>query len=116
MTGDERRQKILKVLKDAERPISGTELGSMFNVSRQSMVQDIALIRSQNHDIIATHEGYSLNKPAGVQRVLLVKHPQEKLEEELNTIVDYGAKVINVMVEHDVYGTLEAHLNLSSRL
>ncbi len=116
MTGDQRRQKIIQILAQADRPISGTELGKMFNVSRQVMVQDIALIRSQNYDIIATHQGYTLNEPSGVRRVFLVKHPKDELQNELNTIVDFGGKVINVMVEHEVYGTIEAHLNLSSRL
>lgn len=116
MTGDERRNKIIQILTQADRPISGTELGKMFNVSRQVMVQDIALIRSQNHDVVATHQGYTLNQPQGVHRVFLVKHPKDRLQDELNTIVDFGGKVINVMVEHEVYGTIEAHLNLSSRL
>lgn len=116
MTGDERREKIIEILSKSDLPISGTELGKMFNVSRQAMVQDIALIRSQNHEVIATHQGYTLNQPRGARRVFLVRHPRSKLQDELNTIVDFGGKVINVMVEHDVYGTIEGHLNITSRL
>jgi len=35
--------------------------------------------------------------------------------DELYAIVDNGAKVIDVIVEHSVYGKISAELNLSSR-
>lgn len=43
----ERREKILKLLKASESPIKGTELSNMYNVTRQVIVQDIALLRAR---------------------------------------------------------------------
>ena len=48
-------------------------------------------------------------------RIFCVNHTDEELEEELCMIVDMGGKVVNVIVEHQVYGRLEAELNITSR-
>ena len=45
MTGKERREAILKMLKKSDRQISGGALARQFSVSRQVIVQDIALLR-----------------------------------------------------------------------
>ena len=45
MEGDERRQFILKLLAGSESPLSGTEIAGKCGVSRQIIVQDIALLR-----------------------------------------------------------------------
>ena len=44
-----------------------------------------------------------------------VKHTDAQVEEELNSIVDLGGCVRNVMVNHRVYGHMEAELNITSR-
>ena len=41
--GGKRREGILSLLEDTNMPLSGTELARHFNVSRQAIVQDIAL-------------------------------------------------------------------------
>ena len=48
MEGDERRQFILKLLAGSESPLSGTEIAGKCGVSRQIIVQDIALLRATN--------------------------------------------------------------------
>ena len=48
-------------------------------------------------------------------RVLKVCHTNEQVEEELTTIVDLGGTVLNVMVNHRVYGRVEAALNIRNR-
>ena len=78
-------------------------------------MQDIALIRAAGHDIMSTNRGYIINEPVTVSRVFKVKHTDEQVEEELNSIVDLGGCVRNVMVNHRVYGRMEAELNISSR-
>ncbi len=45
-------------------------------------------------------------------RIFKVQHTDEQLEEELNTIVDLGGCVDNVMIHHRVYGKMEAELAL----
>ena len=79
------------------------------------IVQDIALIRAAGYEIISTNRGYILNQPKTVCRIFKVQHTDEQLEEELNTIVDLGGCVDNVMIHHRVYGKMEAELVLNSR-
>ena len=115
MTGQERRNAIVDQIKQSGVPVSGKRLASDYHVSRQVIVQDIALIRAAGHDIISTNRGYILNEPYRVSRTFKVQHTDEQLEEELNTIVDLGGCVDNVMIHHRVYGKMEAELALSSR-
>ena len=43
--GEERREYIIQLLTQTKKPISGTELAKQMKVSRQVIVQDIALLR-----------------------------------------------------------------------
>lgn len=115
MTGSDRREDIILQIQKSTVPLSGAGLASMYHVSRQVIVQDIALLRAAGHDIISTNRGYILNAAKSVDRVLKVKHTDEQLYEELCAIVDLGGTVRNVMVNHKVYGHIEAELNIDSR-
>ena len=115
MSGTERRNQIVERIKKNDVPVSGTMLAKEFEVSRQVIVQDIALIRAAGYDIISTHRGYLLNEPISVNRVFKVQHTDEQTEEELYSIVDLGGTVANVIVNHKVYGRMEAKLHITSR-
>ena len=43
MEGRERRERIIDILKNSDEPLSGTALAARLKVSRQVIVQDIAL-------------------------------------------------------------------------
>lgn len=115
MTGSERREEIISTIKSSEKPVSGKALAAMFDVSRQVIVQDIALIRAAGYEILSTNRGYILNEPRTVSRVFKVSHTDEQLEDEMCSIVDLGGEVVNVMVNHRVYGRMEASLHVTSR-
>lgn len=115
MTGSDRRQEILKNIKESDRPVSGSKLAKDYDVSRQVIVQDIALLRASGYDIILTNRGYVLEGQTCAERVFKVRHTDEQLETELCTIVDLGGQVKNVMVNHKVYGHIEAELGITSR-
>lgn len=115
MTGSERRERIINKIKCNETPISGKTLAQEFEVSRQVIVQDIALIRASGYDVLSTNRGYILNKPQSVSRVFKVYHTDEQVEDELCSIVDLGGNVVNVMINHRVYGHMEAKLGINSR-
>ena len=115
MTGAERREGIIETIKNSSVPVSGTALARKYEVSRQVIVQDIALIRAAGHDIISTHRGYILETKPAVKRVFKVRHTEEQLEDELQTIVDLGVTIINVKVRHKVYGEVKAPLHIRSR-
>jgi len=118
--GDKRREVILEWLKNENRPITGGELASRTNVSRQVIVQDISLLKALGEPILATSQGYMYLKERTseakkAKRLIACKHAPEKTKEELNIIVDYGATVKDVIVEHPVYGDLTASIMVSNR-
>ena len=106
---------MINCIKTSEEPVSGSFLAKKYGVSRQVVVQDIALLRARGYDIISTNKGYVVNKSGEVTRVFKVSHTDEQTQEELNTIVDLGGKVIDVFVNHKTYGRICAPLNISSR-
>ena len=115
MTGTERRKKIISLMRDSSVPISGGKLGCETGVSRQVVVQDIALLRTEGYSITATARGYVLDEPKKTERLLKVFHSDGQTEEELKTIVDLGGCVVDVMVNHRIYGKMRASLNLRNR-
>lgn len=115
MDGKTRRHKIIEILKKENTPVSGNSLAKKMGVSRQVIVQDIALLRTE-YPILATAQGYLLYAPVSQKyvRAFLVKHTEEQIRDELYTIVSLGGLILDVIVEHDVYGQLRADLNLST--
>lgn len=115
MNGTERRDKILEIIMKNETKISGTALAEMFQVSRQVIVQDIALLRAEGYEIISTNRGYLCKEKTMASRVFYVYHEDDRILEELNLIVDSGATVKDVFVNHEIYGNLKAELEIDSR-
>ena len=116
MNGHVRRFEILALLEGSTGPISGAEIARRCGVSRQVIVQDIALLRREGNDIVPTHRGYVLVRSGGpCRRLFKVRHDEDRVEEELNAIVDLGATVEDVIINHRTYGKIEAKLDVSSR-
>ncbi len=118
MTSAERREHILQLLRQSSQPVSATTIAQKFHVSRQIIVGDIALLRAANEKIAATPRGYILESdvPPGEYRVIIaVHHNDSQIEDELTTIVDNGGKVLDVTVEHGVYGQISGLLRVGSR-
>lgn len=112
----ERQNRLLQELAKADRPLTGSELATRCNVTRQVVVHDVAIIRASGVQILSTPRGYWLQKESPREtRVLSVCHPPELTEIELLTLVDFGIEVLDVMVEHPIYGDLKGGLHLSSR-
>lgn len=115
LSGQERREQILEILSKCKEPMAGTDLAKQFEVSRQVIVQDIALLRANGVNVLATNRGYVVQEMNKTSRVFKVIHTNEQVEEELNLYVDYGAKVEDVFVYHKVYGVIRADMNIRSR-
>ena len=116
MHAEERRQTILNLLRQSARPVSAGALAERFSVSRQIIVGDVALLRAAGAEISATPRGYLIQKaPAGLTRQVACRHDAADMEAELNAMVDNGCTVLDVIVEHPVYGQLTGLLQLSSR-
>ena len=116
MDAQTRRNAITRQLEQAAAPISATALAEQFSVSRQIIVGDVALLRAAGMDITATPRGYVIPRSAaGLCRTLATRHDAEQMEAELNAVVDQGCTVLDVTVEHPIYGQLTGPLNLSNR-
>lgn len=115
MNGKERRKELLSRITNTEKPVSGTLLAAECQVSRQVIVQDIAILRAEGHEILATNRGYLCVGAQKCQRIYRVNHREDQIREELYTIVDCGGCVQDVFVNHEIYGEIRAELNLSSR-
>lgn len=116
MNADVRRSAILSLLAQANAPVSAASLAARFAVSRQIIVGDIALLRAAGETISATPRGYLLQKEReGLIKTVAVVHTQEQTEQELCIMVDNGCTVLDVVVEHPIYGQIVGQLQLSSR-
>lgn len=117
-----RCEQIINML--GSEPISASSLARKLSVSRQVIVGDIAILRASGHDIIATSKGYIINEKVNdgtgsdafaYVGMVACRHDGSQLEDELYTVVDYGGTVIDVSIEHAIYGELCGRLDLSSR-
>lgn len=115
MNGEKRRDSIIEILRRATNPVSGIALAGRLKVSRQVIVQDMALLRAKGHQILSTNRGYVLENREECSRVFKVIHSDQEVETELNTIVDLGGWVKDVFVYHKSYGVVRADLNIHSR-
>ena len=112
----ERRKAIVNLLLSSKLPVSGGELAQKFNVSRQTIVQDITVLKGTGYGILSTSQGYVMQTTPLAERVFKVKHTTAQTEDELSCIVDLGGTVVDVFVWHKVYGKIEAALNIFSPL
>ena len=118
MTGADRRKKLIFLMRESEQPLSGTQLGQVTGVSRQVVVGDVALLRAAGSPIVATPRGYVLGggqEGSGVRCTVACRHGLDGLLDELYTVADCGCGVLDVTVEHPVYGQLSGQLQVFSR-
>ena len=116
MSSEERREYIINLLMNISSPIKGQKLSDELGVTRQVIVKDIAILRAKGIDIIATPEGYIINKDVqgGCTKILATYHAQGQIEDELKIIVKYGGIIKDVVVEHPLYGEIKAMLMIKT--
>ena len=116
MDAPQRRKAILEQLEQADAPVSASALAARFSVSRQIIVGDVALLRAAVADVAATPRGYVLSRAeSGLVRTVACRHTPDGTERELLLLVDNGCTVLDVIVEHAVYGQLTGQLHITSR-
>ena len=116
-SGDRRRREILAWMRERDAPAQGSDLARRFRVSRQCVVQDIAVLRAGGEEILATPRGYRLPRQSteAFRSVIVCRHNPEETREELEILVDHGVKILDVVVEHQIYGELRGSLMIESR-
>jgi hypothetical protein len=107
---------ILEILKRSDTPVKGKELAEKLGVSRQLVVQYISQLKAEGHSIISTRDGYVLDKERNAfRKMVAVKHSVEEIEEELMAIVNAGGRILDVIVEHPLYGELKGRIDVSTQ-
>lgn len=115
MTSKKRREEIIKLLINNNSAIKGTKLAELFSVTRQIIVKDIAILRAEGKNIIATPDGYILNKDINkVKTIIAVNHNSKETIEELEIVVKYGGMIEDVIIEHPLYGELRGNLMIKN--
>ena len=114
----QRREELLDLLKTSSAALNGQSLAEHFHVTRQIIVQDIALLRTDGAPILSTNRGYlykDRQENAAVHQLFKVQHGAEDMEAELLAIVDNGGRVQTILIEHPVYGEIQTYLKLTCR-
>lgn len=109
-----RLEQILNELKHTSEPIVARKLAEKFDVSRQVIVGDIALLRASGEDILSTPKGYLLHTALQheVTQKMVFKHTIKETVDEINTVIAAGGKILDVAIDHPVYGELTGTLNI----
>lgn len=111
-----RREAIRKTLKAEIKPLNATVLAQTYGVSRQVIVGDIAILKAQQIPIVATVRGYMyVHELVDDLYTIACCHDEGDTKEELELIVDQGGVIVNVIVDHPLYGELIGKLDIGSR-
>lgn len=116
MNSKERREYIKNLLIKKNIAYKGQLLAEELGVTRQVIVKDIAIIRAEGVNIIATPEGYLIPNEENhyVRRVVALSHSKDDMFSELECIVKFGGVVEDVTVEHPLYGEIRAMLMIKT--
>ena len=116
MIASKRRESIVELLLREKAPIKGVDLAIKFNVTRQIIVKDIAILRAKGSNIIATPDGYMFNDDNGsrVRSIIAVNHDKDDMIKELEIVIKYGGIIEDVIVEHPIYGEIKGLLMIKN--
>ena len=89
MIANNRREAIVELLLKEKAPVKGVELATKFDVTRQIIVKDIAILRAKGNNIIATPDGYMFNDDNGsrVRAIIAVNHNKDEMIKELEIVI-----------------------------
>lgn len=116
--GKDRRAALLTELRLTPAPVTGSELSTKLGVSRQAVVNDIAILRAGGEPILGGPRGYQLavsTADAWPVAVLACQHDRDRSRRELEILVAHELTVIDVVVEHQLYGEVRANLLIYSK-
>ena len=116
MKSDERRKIIEIMLENNNAPLKGQSIANKLGITRQVIVKDIAILRAEGKNIIATPDGYYMPfiSNNNLKKIIAVHHNQNEIEEELSTIIKFGGIVDDVIIEHPIYGEIKGNLMIKN--
>jgi transcriptional regulator of NAD metabolism len=114
-TSAERRARLLDILTDAESPVTGSTLSALLGVSRQAIVNDIAILRASGNVISGGPHGYRIGPVLGMVEIIHCLHPPDRGREEWEILLDRGVVVLDVGVDHSIFGEIRAPVLVETR-
>lgn len=116
MDGIERRKIIERNLRESKFPIKGQYFAKKLGVSRQVIVQDIAILRAEGLNLIGTPSGYKMEKESSgiIKRITTLHHTHDEMSKELGVFIKHGARILDTIVEHEIYGEIRANLHIKT--
>jgi uncharacterized protein len=115
-SSEARREQLLALLRASPEPITGSEFSLRLGVSRQAIVNDIAIMRAAGESILGGPRGYRIDVgPPGLKAVIRCSHAPDRGREEFEILLDRGIAVLDVGVEHSVFGEVRAPLLIETR-
>ena len=110
-----RRDNILELLLESTEPLKGSYIANKYAVTRQIIVKDIAILRAEGKNIIATPDGYIINKNENkFKAIIAVTHTEDEMFDEMNIVIKYGGIIEDVIVEHPLYGEITGMLMIKN--
>lgn len=114
-TSAERRARLLDILNDAESPVTGSTLSALLSVSRQAIVNDIAILRASGNVITGGPHGYRIGGVLGLVEIIHCYHLPDRGHEEWEILLDRGVVVLDVGVDHSIFGEIRAPVLVETR-
>ena len=115
MKAELRRKEILAIIGNSDNALPASTLAEKLGVSRQVIVQDIAILRANGVDVIATNRGYLIKTKTAATRVFKCRHTFEQILDEGFLIIELGGRIEDIFVNHRVYGRISARLELYNK-
>lgn len=115
MSGEERRKEIVRLIAESRSPVSGTEIAKQLGVSRQVIVQDIALLRAVDRNILSTNKGYMAgdSNASKVSKNYRLTGTTEQIKDQVSIIRNAGGKISDVNVfagSEEVFAKIDREL------
>lgn len=97
--------------------MTGTDLSTELGVSRQAIVNDVAILRAMGEPILGSPRGYLVGGSSDDRPIATIacRHDRDGWRRELEILVDRGIAVLDVVVEHPLYGEVQANLYVETR-
>jgi biotin operon repressor len=91
-SSEERRSRLVEMLRSAAAPVTGSALSKRLGVSRQVIVNDVAIVRASGEPVLGSPRGYVLTEVTDDRPIATVacRHDPDGWRRELEILVDRG--------------------------
>jgi transcriptional regulator of NAD metabolism len=109
-----RRERLVEILENNEEPLTATALGLEFGVSRQTVVNDISVLRASRVPIMSSRWGYYVSNEEGgmLKRTLPIICEEMNAYNVFRSILGYGGRVLGGKIYHPYHDIIRADFSV----